>query len=100
MPPDGPVEVQRYRDAYRNASTRIRRCIGLLAHARGLPVTMELGPGRAETIMPATHTLTLSLRRREAVLHIDNASFMQDDEVFRATLLPRISAAIDQLAGD
>ena len=98
MPSDGPVEFQHYRDAYRTASTRIRRQIGLLAHAKGLVVTMELGPSRAGTVMPATHTVTLCARRRETVLYIDNASFMQDDEYFRATVLPRLSEAIDRLA--
>jgi len=100
MPPDGPVEFRHYRDAYQTASTRIRRHIGLLAHAKGLPVTMELGPSRAGTVMPATHTVTLCIRRRETVLHIDNASFMQDDELFRVTLLPRLSEAIDTLAAE
>jgi len=100
MPPDGPVEFQQYRDAYQTASTRIRRHIGLLAHAKGLPVTIELGPGRAGTVMPATHTVTLCARRRETVLYIDNASFMQDDELFRATVLPRLSEAIDTLAAE
>ena len=100
MPPDGPVEFRHYRDAYQTASTRIRRHIGLLAHAKGLPVTMELGPSRAGTVMPATHTVTLCIRRRETVLHIDNTSFMQDDELFRVTLLPRLSEAIDTLAAE
>ena len=100
MPPDGPVEFHRYRDAYQTASTRIRRHIGLLAHARGLPVTMELGPSSAGTIMPATHTLTLSVRKRETVLYVDNALFMQDGELFRTTVLPRISEALDELAAE
>ena len=100
MPPDGPFEFQQYRDAYRTASTRIRRHIGLLAHARGLPITMELGPSRAGMVMPATHTVTLCARRREAVLYIDNAAFMQDDARFRATVLPRLSEAIDRLAAE
>jgi hypothetical protein len=34
------------------------------------------------------------------VLYIDNASFMQDDELFRATVLPRLSEAIDTLAAE
>jgi hypothetical protein len=100
MPPDGPVEFEQYRDAYQTASTRIRRYIGLLAHAKGLPVTMEVGPGLAGTVMPATHTVTLCVRKRETVLHIDNASFMQSDELFRVTLLPRLSEAIDTLAAE
>ena len=100
MPPDGPVDFQHYRDAYHAASARIRRQIGLLAHAKELPITMELGPGRASTIMPATHTLTLCLRGRETVLYIDNASFMQDDELFRLTVLPRINEAMDKLAAE
>jgi hypothetical protein len=89
-----------YRDSYRSACIRLEQHIDNVACAKGLRVTVRLGPSWAAVAIPAIHTVTLGIRKNETIVCIDHESFMEDEEFVGNFVLPQISDAIEKLVGE
>ena len=82
--------------AYLTARTRVEKQITRLVQARGIAVGVEVDHGQPSSRL-LTHQIHLSYGRRVRIMAVDHEAFM-DEEFFRALVLHRVEAAIDELA--
>jgi len=88
------MNVESLAAIYAAARARLERHVGDLARSREIEVSVEL----EFDIRPGIHRITLCRGQKEIVIAVADDLFMDPDEFFVVYVLPRIKAAIGELA--
>jgi len=85
--------------AYMAACDRVLHHVVALVHAKGLlEVSLDIDPGRAPfEVITGTHEIHLRQGNSNRTVSVDHETFM-NEALFKALVLHRLKAAIDELA--
>ena len=92
---------QQFRLDFCGAHARLKRHIAHMALDKGIAVTLMLeADGSISEGAPGAHKVNLRNGDAETVVRVDHNVLAANDGYFYSFVLPKLSAAIDELAGE